>query len=278
MNRHPALLVVAHGSRDPRSAATVRDLVGVLRGKAPELDVRESFLDLSSPRTDEALLRLHDEGHRHVVAVPLLLGSAYHARVDLPAIVADVTARSPHLRVTVASVLGPDPALQAVALDRVTEAGAAPDDPELGLVLAAVGSSHASANAVVGELAREWQERHACLVTPAFASATRPDVRSALVALRARGARRFAVASWFLAPGLLPDRVARLANEAEPGVLIAAPLGADTRVADVVLRRYAVSAGCERVSAVLERVSAVPVRGVGTPCGDLGTVSANTRT
>lgn len=231
--------MVAHGSRDPRSAATVRDLVGVLRGMAPELDVRESFLDLSRPWTGDVLARLHGEGHRHVVAVPLLLGSAYHARVDLPAIVAGVTARLPHLHVTVADVLGPDPALRAVALDRLTEAGADLDDPELGLVLAAVGSSHAPANTVVEDLAREWQGRHGRPVTPAFASATQPDVPSALVALRARGARRFAVASWFLAPGLLPDRVARLAEQADRDVLIAAPLGADVRVADVVLRRYA---------------------------------------
>ncbi|WP_197320245.1 sirohydrochlorin chelatase [Saccharomonospora sp. NB11] len=235
----PALVVVAHGSRDARSAATVRHLVAELRGRAAGVDVREAFLDLSTPRVDDTLAALHRDGHRHVVAVPLLLGSAYHARVDLPALVAEVTTRLPRLRVTVADVLGTDPRLQRVALDRVANAGVDLTDPELGLVLAAVGSSHGPANDVVCALARDWHDRLGIPTVAAFATATRPDVSSALAALRARGARRFAVASWFLAPGLLLDRVADRAREAEPDVAVAAPLGADPRVARVVLHRYA---------------------------------------
>jgi len=63
-------------------------------------------------------------------------------------------------------------------------------------------------------------------------------VPAAVAALRARGAQRIAVGSWFLAPGLLPDRVRRAA----PGALIAAPLGADPAVAQVILARYAAAA------------------------------------
>ncbi|MGW9478450.1 sirohydrochlorin chelatase [Saccharomonospora azurea] len=238
MSPRPVLAVVAHGSRDARSAATVRDLAAVLRRLDSDVDVRVSFLDLSEPRVDDLLTDLHGEGHRHVVVVPLLLGSAYHARVDLPGLVADVTARLPRLEVTVADVLGTDPALQAVALDRVADTGVDVDAAGLGLVLAAVGSSHAPANEAVHALARSWQERHGVPTIAAFATATRPDVASALAALRARGARRFAVASWFLAPGLLPDRVARLTGQVDAEVPVARPLGADVRVAEVVLRRY----------------------------------------
>src|SRR5690606_186340 len=85
----PPLLIVAHGSRDPRSAATVRALAEVVRTQAEGRDVRVAFLDLSEPSVGDALAALHAEGHRHVVAVPLLLGHAYHARIDLPALVED---------------------------------------------------------------------------------------------------------------------------------------------------------------------------------------------
>ncbi|UJW32243.1 sirohydrochlorin chelatase [Saccharothrix sp. AJ9571] len=227
------LVVVAHGSRDPRSAATVRGLVDRVRSLAPGLDVRVAFLDLSDPPVPEVLLRLHHEGHREVVVAPLLLGSAYHARVDLPALVREVTSR---LDVRIAEVLGVAPALEAVALDRLRETGADLADPELGIVLAAVGSSNAAANAAVTGLAERWRQRHGLLVAPAFASATQPDVPAAMAKLRARGARQLAVASWFLAPGLLPDRIAGLAG---PGVPMAAPLGTDRRVAELVLTRYA---------------------------------------
>ncbi|PRX47233.1 sirohydrochlorin ferrochelatase [Prauserella shujinwangii] len=232
------LVAVAHGSRDPRSAATVRALVGAVRTVSPGLDVREAFLDLSEPKVGDVLARLHAEGARTAVAAPLLLGSAYHARVDLPGIVAEAAERFPPLRVSVADVLGTDPLLDAVALDRLAAAGADPADPELGVVVAAVGSSHPPANDAVARLAARWQARHGCLAAPAFASAAKPDVPAALARLRARGARHFAVASWFLAPGLLPDRVLGQVREHAPGAPVAEPLGADPRVAELVVRRY----------------------------------------
>jgi sirohydrochlorin ferrochelatase len=232
------LVAVAHGSRDPRSAATVRVLVEQIAAAATEVDVRASFLDLSAPRVTDVLHELHNDGHREVVVIPLLLGSAYHARVDLPGLVTDVAGARPGLRISISDVLGIDPVLESVALDRLSECGADLSDPELGIVLAAVGSSNHAANAAVARLAQRWQARHHAPVVPAFASATKPDMPGAIAKLRAHGARRLAVASWFLAPGLLPDRVAALARKADPTVRIAAPLGPSPRVADLVLRRY----------------------------------------
>jgi sirohydrochlorin ferrochelatase len=113
-------------------------------------------------------------------------------------------------------------------------------------VLAAVGSSNAPANAAVARIAERWQARHGLPVVPAFASATKPDVPAAIAKLRARGADRIAVASWFLAPGLLPDRVARLAEQAEPGIRLAAPLGPDPRAAELVLHRYEMAVDASR--------------------------------
>jgi sirohydrochlorin ferrochelatase len=237
------LLAVAHGSRDPRSAATVRALARTVGTYAPGLEVRAAFLDLSAPRVDDVLARLHAERHRPVVAVPLLLGRAYHARVDLPGTVARATDRLPGLRVRTADVLGADPGLEALALDRLRAVGADPADPGLGVVLAAVGSSHAPANAAVTGLAREWQARHRCRVEPAFVTGAAPDVPTAIASLIERGVRRVAVASWFLAPGLLPDHVRTLATRAAPGTAVADPLGDDPRVARAILRRYAEQCG-----------------------------------
>jgi sirohydrochlorin ferrochelatase len=205
---------------------------------APDVDVRASFLDLSAPRVTDVLHDLHADGHREVIVVPLLLGSAYHARVDLPALVGEVTGSRPGLRASISDVLGIDPMLESIALDRLSESGAELNDPGLGIVLAAVGSSHAPANAAVARLAERWQAHHGVPVVPAFASAAKPDVPGAIAKLRARGARRLAVASWFLAPGLLPDRVAALAREADPTARVAAPLGPGPRIAELVFSRY----------------------------------------
>lgn len=220
-------MVVAHGSRDPRSAATIRTVTAGLGAYV-------SFLDLSEPLLTDVLRSLRARGHSSAVVVPLLLGRAYHARVDLPALVKSV----PGLSVRIADVLGPDPVLQEIALDRLTEVGADLSDPSLGVILAGVGSSHAPANEAVAEIARRWSSRFAFRATAAFASAAKPDIPAAMAKLRARGARRFAVASWFLAPGLLPDRIASLARAAEPSVLIADSLAPEPRIGDLILGRY----------------------------------------
>ncbi|WP_036490849.1 CbiX/SirB N-terminal domain-containing protein, partial [Nocardioides sp. CF8] len=60
-------------------------------------------------------------------------------------------------------------------------------------------------------------------------------------AFRAEGRRHIAVASFFLAPGFLPDRAAELAIEAG-AVAVSEPLGAHPEVARAILARYAVGA------------------------------------
>lgn len=229
------LVAVAHGSRDPRSAATVSELVDVVRALRPGLDARVSFLDLSAPRLGDVLAGLRGE----VVVVPLLLGRAYHAKVDVPAMVHEACKRHPRLSVTVSDVLGPDPRLESAALHRLTAAGASFTDPSLGVILAGAGSSDARANATVAGIARRWRRQAGWSgAIEAFAAAAKPDVPAAVAALRARGAARIAVASWFLAPGLLLDRIHDAARELDPDAIITGPMGADPDVAELILHRY----------------------------------------
>ena len=187
----------------------------------------------------DVLNAVHGDGHREAVVVPLLLGQAYHARVDVPAAIAEIRDHYPALRVRTASVLGPDPRLERAAWRRLSEAGASADDPELGVILAGAGSSHAPANRLVHDVAARWHARaHWTGARAAFAAAAEPDVPGAIASLRAEGARRFAIGSWFLAPGLLPDRIIRLAREHTDSPLIAAPMADDRGVAELVLQRY----------------------------------------
>ncbi|MPZ67167.1 MAG: sirohydrochlorin chelatase [Pseudonocardiaceae bacterium] len=228
----PTLVAVAHGSHDPRSAATVVELVGQVRARHPGLDVRGAFLDLSVPRLDAVLADVES-----AVVVPLLLGRAFHATVDVPAVVAEAVAARPELDVTVSEVLGPDERLERAALHRLAAAGVGTDDPDVGVVLGAAGSAQAPANAAVADVATRWAQRYGWAgVEPAFACAAEPTVPQAVARLRAAGARRIAVASWFLAPGMLPDKVTRLARESGAAVL-ADPIGRDDGVADLIALR-----------------------------------------
>ncbi len=238
----PALIALAHGSRDPRHAATVRELVAGVRAQRPDLRVEAAFLELSQPSFHTVVDRLVAAGHREIVVVPLLLNDAYHAQVDVPAAVAEASSRHEGLRVRASAILGLENRWLSILDERMREALSTARVRELdALVLAAAGSSDALANQAVARLARVWGTRHRLPVTAAFASATPPATGEAVRAFRHEGRRHVAVASLFLAPGFLPDRAAELGREAG-AIAVSAPLGAHAEVARTVLARYAVGA------------------------------------
>ncbi|MDJ1137775.1 sirohydrochlorin chelatase [Streptomyces iconiensis] len=235
----PALLLVAHGSRGPRHAATVGALAARVRSALPGVRVRVGHLDFDAPSVPDALARLYGEGVREAVAVPLLLTRAFHAKTDIPAVLTEATRHLPGMEVRQADVLGPHTLLVTALERRLRQAGLRPEDTSsTGVVLASAGSSDPEAIAVIAEIAREWRRTTGwCAVRPAFASAALPRTAEAVHALRADGARRVAVAPYVLAPGRLPDRIAAGAHESGAEVL-APVLGAAPELARVVAQRY----------------------------------------
>src|SRR5690349_19679646 len=102
----PALIALAHGSRDPRSAQTITALVDEVKAMRPDLRVEKAFLDLSKPSFQTVVDRLVKKGVEEIVVVPLLLTEAFHAKVDVPEAVAEAMARHEGLQIRTTSVLG----------------------------------------------------------------------------------------------------------------------------------------------------------------------------
>ncbi|WP_406195601.1 sirohydrochlorin chelatase [Kitasatospora sp. NBC_01560] len=223
----PVLVAVAHGSRHPAGVAATRALLARVRAQRPELDVRCCFLDLAAPSLPEVLEGLSDG--EPAVLVPLLLGTGYHLRADIPGALA--AARLPHVRL--APALGPDRLLAAVLADRLTEsgrpAGAGP------VVLAAAGSSDPAAAADTRRTARLLADRLADgrPVVPAQLAGAGPTPAEAVYALHAAGHRRVAVATYLLGPGFFADRAAGTS-----ALWTTAPLGTHDALARLVGERY----------------------------------------
>ncbi|MFG1942911.1 sirohydrochlorin chelatase [Nonomuraea sp. NPDC048826] len=252
------MVAVAHGSRDPRAAATVEALLDEVRRLRPWLPVRTAYLDHATPSLGQAL-----HGLAEAVVLPLLLTEAYHSRVDLPGALREARAREPRLRVRYGTTLGPHPLLTAALERRLEEAGVPVGDPDTAVVLVSAGSSDARANEVVARLARAWRRpaaapsfparsfavrsvgapsRGPCprgwwAVEPAYASAASPTPAQAVARLKEAGAPRVVVAPYLLAPGYFADKVRRTALEAGADV-VADVLGPAPELARVLLERY----------------------------------------
>lgn len=223
--RGPALVAVAHGSRDPEARRTVRALLDRVRALRPGLPVHLGHIELNEPLLDDTLAALHGD----VVLVPLLLGHGYHVKQDIP----EALARAPHLRGLTAAPLGPHPLLAETLHVRLTEAGWRKGARRAGVVLAAAGSRDPEWPADTARTAELLSQRlGGAPVLPAYASGAGPSVPEATAALTARG-HRVAVASYFTAPG-------RFATQTSAGApwIAAAPLGAHSAMARLVLHRY----------------------------------------
>lgn len=244
----PALLAVAHGSRDPRHRATVEALAAAIRAERPGQRVDVAFLDHCGPTAARALHGLIRDGFEHVAVVPLLLNTAFHARTDIPAAVAAAHAALPdrwRRAVTAPEVcepLGPHRLLVSGMERRLREVGVWPGDEETAVVLGWAGSSDRVAVAAVDEVAEGWQRSGWREVLPIPAEGNRAG--DAVGELRRRGAKRVVVAPYFLAAGLLADRVRDSALLAGADA-VARELGDAPEVARTVLARFdAVTATC----------------------------------
>ena len=67
------LVLTAHGSKDPRSAANARAVAGRVARMRPGLDVRLAFCELNAPNLVDVLNGL--SGVRRAVVTPLLLAN-----------------------------------------------------------------------------------------------------------------------------------------------------------------------------------------------------------
>ncbi|WP_328721877.1 sirohydrochlorin chelatase [Streptomyces sp. NBC_00247] len=229
--RPPALVAVAHGSRDPRAFRTVTRLLERVRETRPGLDVRLGHIELNEPLLPQTLAGLSGGS---AVLVPLLLGRGYHVKHDLPALAAG----APAVRTRIAAPLGPHPLLVEALYGRLLEAGwpagGRPGGSGDAVVLASAGSRDPESAADTRRTARLLSERLGGVpVVAAYTSAATPTVPDAVRALAARGYHRTAVASYFTAPG----RFATAAADASPGIA-AAPLGDHPAMVRLLLHRY----------------------------------------
>ncbi len=210
----PALVLVAHGSRDPRALSTVSALAERVRELRPDLPVRLGHIELNQPLLPDTLAAL---GTAEAVLVPLLLSRGYHVKQDIPEMAAAAPART-----RVAAPLGPHPLLVETLYARLVEAGWRTRMTEeqrrsSAVVLAAAGSRDPDSAVDTRRTAQFLAERLGVPVVPAYATTAAPTVPAAIRALAARGRHRIAVASYFTAPG----RFATESAEAAPWIAAA---------------------------------------------------------
>ncbi len=262
------MAVVGHGTADPVGAEETREIAALVAEMLPDVAVELGFLEVIGPSIGEALERLAERGCAEVVAAPLLLFTAGHARKDVPEAVREGAARA-GLVVRQCDALGCHPDILAVSLQRRHEALAPlPPVPAENTVLLMIGrgSSDPTAHRQLydfaqascqhpstgpAEYAASFQSRFQPRIELGFVAAARPTLDEAIenaaagaVAGSGGAIRRVVVQPHLLFRGHVEEQVTAAvvrARQAYPGVeWVQVPrLGAGPLVARALLDRAA---------------------------------------
>ncbi|MEO7236875.1 MAG: CbiX/SirB N-terminal domain-containing protein [Lapillicoccus sp.] len=222
----PSIVLLAHGSPDPRHAKGVEAVAEQVRLRWPG-QVHAAYLDHHPPSAPDVAARL-DGG----VLVPLLLTTAYHVKHDVPAAAAAMNAAGRGV-FPVAAALGPDRLLFAAAEELVARAGLEPD-PHTGVVLFAGGSSDRDAITAIGDAALAGRTGWGPWTVAALAGGD--DIATVVTRLREDGCERVLVVTYMVAAGVLRDRMAEQA-QAVGAVVVPGTLGETEALARLVVAR-----------------------------------------
>ncbi len=112
MEKKQALVLFAHGARDPRWAVPFERLAQRARTKRADVNVSLAFLELMEPRLPAVVTQLVQEGHKKISVVPVFLGQGGHVLRDLPPLLDELRVTYPDIEIHLSHAVGEDESVQ----------------------------------------------------------------------------------------------------------------------------------------------------------------------
>jgi sirohydrochlorin ferrochelatase len=113
-----ALLLIAHGSRQPEANGDLFQLVASIRARSEYAIVEPAFLELAEPTIAGAAQRCVQQGAQEVIMLPYFLSAGVHVLRDLTEARARLAEKFPGARFHLAEPLGRHPLLIEIVLER----------------------------------------------------------------------------------------------------------------------------------------------------------------
>ena len=106
---HPMLILIAHGSREPRWLASVEELTESLQAEHGPDRVRLAYMQCASPTLTEAVSDAAKLGQTRIRVLPLFLTLGGHVARDIQDLVDKVRQAHPNLNVQLLPPVGKHP-------------------------------------------------------------------------------------------------------------------------------------------------------------------------
>jgi len=116
-----AVLLIAHGSREPAANEDLLGLAGRLAASGTYPMVEACFLELTEPDIPAGGERCVVQGAKRVLLVPYFLSAGVHLRRDLTAARDELSRRHPGVEFRLGAPLGPHTLLDQLVEMRISE-------------------------------------------------------------------------------------------------------------------------------------------------------------
>jgi sirohydrochlorin cobaltochelatase len=119
-----AIILFAHGARDPEWARPFRKIQRTLKARQPGTAVELAFLESMEPPLADAVAKLVKSGHRRITVAPLFLAQGGHLKQDLPKILDAIRADNRNAEITLLPAIGDVPGILDAIADWLVGAAA----------------------------------------------------------------------------------------------------------------------------------------------------------
>lgn len=111
-----ALILFAHGARDPEWANPMRRVRAAVMQQAPAMRVELAFLEFMSPNLGDCARSLVAEGYTAISIVPMFIAQGGHLKNDVPLLMDELRNAHPDVRFVLSPPVGEaEPIVQAMA-------------------------------------------------------------------------------------------------------------------------------------------------------------------
>lgn len=118
MSGEPTIILLAHGSSDPRWCETFEKLAQPTLLSVP--GSRVAYMELAEPSIDTVVSEGVEAGARNFIIVPLFLAAGRHLRKDVPGMITELE-KNHEVTISLAAPIGENPQLGEAIRDVVTQ-------------------------------------------------------------------------------------------------------------------------------------------------------------
>lgn len=120
---HKALILFAHGARDPQWAGPVQAVAKRLQTENPDLAIAIAFLEFMTPTLSEAVAHMAEQAAEQPLQIdilPFFIAQGGHLRQEVPVMLAQIQEQHPNVVLRLLPPLGELPSVQDAMADAIS--------------------------------------------------------------------------------------------------------------------------------------------------------------